>query len=607
MSFFKNKYNTLFFGFFLSIILIFPYAIKFGNTSETFISGDGLGYYAYLPATFIYNDKDFEFKWFNEAYHKHYSYDMFGENNNEFFVKYKNRTINKYYQGLSFLWVPFFLSAHLAAYFFDFPQDGFSYPYQLGIEFATLCYLLLGLYFLRKLLLKMFHKEWIALIVPIALFYGTYLLWYTFYLASHSHIYSFTFITMFMYYVHCFFNESENKWTHFLFALFCYLMVCCLRPLNGLIGITLFAFIPQGFFSHSLKFGVFKFKHILLASLSFAVLANQFYILQAQTGTFFPDTYTNEKFYFNQPKLFYVLFSYHMGLFVYIPLSFLALFGIVGLKSVTQKIIFPLTFFIVVYLYSAWWYWCIAPRTLIDFYVIIAILLGALFKKVEALKKVKIFLIFLLFAMTGYFQFKSMQMERGILDKNYTYSDLFWKNFFRTRNASVYAIPPSSILNQVSYIEDFEKATYLGARSEMTTHTGKYAAVLNDKNDYTKILEYKLPDFYKNKGLKKVRFSFWSYFDKDISEAQLIINVLDKDNNLVKSMPYYLKKADMKKGVWDLKQFGYEFTDEELDDQNMDHVNIYLWNNEIKNEMFIDEAKTEFILTDTRFDIVKDW
>ena len=39
-----------------------PSATKWGKTTETFISGDGLGYYAYLPAIYIYHDKNFEFK-----------------------------------------------------------------------------------------------------------------------------------------------------------------------------------------------------------------------------------------------------------------------------------------------------------------------------------------------------------------------------------------------------------------------------------------------------------------------------------------------------------------------------------------------------------------
>jgi hypothetical protein len=606
MTWLKNKYQLLFFGFFISILLILPSVTKWGKTTETFISGDGLGYYAYLPAIYIYQDKNFEFKWFNEAYHKHYSYDMFGENNNEFFVKYKNRTINKYYQGLSFLWTPFFLSAHVAAKFFDFPQDGFSYPYQLGILLATVCYLLLGLYYLRKLLRKMFHQEWIALIIPIALFYGTYLLWYTFYLPSHSHVYSFTFITIFMYYLHCFFNEAEHKWTNFLWALFCFILICCLRPLNGLIGLTMFAFIPNGFFKKPIKFEAFKKQHFFILFLSAIVLTNQLSILFIQTGTFFPDTYSNERFYFANPKLFYVLFSYHMGLFVYIPLAFLALFGIFYLDNLKQKILFPLTFFIIVYLYSAWWYWPITPRTLVDFYVILAILLGALFKRFEHHKNMRVGLIVLLFLTAGYFRFKSMQMDRGILDKNYTHASLFWKNFFRTDNASVYAIPPSSILKQISYTEDFEGDVYKGTKSEVMKYDGKYAAVLNDKTDYTKVFEYPFPSFFSEKGLKKIRFSFWSYCAKDIQEMQLVINILDKENTLVKSMPYYLKEADLKKGCWDLKEFGYEFTDAELINQKMDHVNIYLWNNEIKNEMYIDCVKTEFVLTDRSFEIVQD-
>jgi hypothetical protein len=606
MIWLKSKYNILFFVFFLSIIAIFPFATKLGNTSATFISGDGLGYYAYLPATYIYHDKNYEFKWFNEAYHKHYSYDMFGENNQNFFVPYKNRHINKYYQGLSFLWLPFFFAGHYAALVFNFSPDGFSYPYQFSIAFATTCYLLLGLFYLRKLLKKMFMSDWIAVIVPISIFYGTYLLWYTFYLPSHSHVYSFTFITLFMYYAHSFFNEQQNRWANFLLTVFCFLTVCCLRPLNGLIGLTLFAFIPEGFFKTKITFDKFRSGHFILLGLCFAVLANQLSILYTQTGTFLPYTYTNERFYFANPKLFYVLFSYHTGLFVYVPLAFMAFFGIAGLQSLKQKVLFPLTFLVVVYLYSAWWYWCVTPRGLIDFYAIIAILLAAQFKKVEHTKSTSAILAIVLCMCMAYFQLKSLQMDRGILDRNYTDSSLFWKNFFRTKHASVYAIPPSSIVKRIFYEENFENDFGKEKQSAEKKHEGNYATVLNNKIDFSPVFEYKLPLFFAEKGLKKIRFSFWSYCSKDISEAQLAINLYDKQDSLLKYLPYYLKQTDMQKNVWDLKEFGYEFTDEELANKKMHHVKIYIWNNQLKNEMYIDLAKTEFILADKRFEIVQE-
>jgi hypothetical protein len=605
MAWLKNKYNILFFVFFVSIVFIFTNAYKWGNTSQTFIASDGFGYYAYLPAVFIYHDKNYEFKWFDDAYKKYYSYEVSGEKNSHFFVPYKNRKINKYYQGLSFLWLPFFLTGHYAAYFFNFPQDGFSYPYQVSIAFAAMCYLLLGLFYLRKMLKKMFLSDWIALIVPIALFYGTYLLWYTVYMPSYTHVYSFTFITLSIYYAYSFFNESERRWTHFLLTLFCFLTVCCLRPLNGLIAMTLFAFIPKEFFKTTITFDKFKAKHVILLCLCIAILANQLGILFIQTGTFFPYTYTNERFYFTNPKLFYVLFSFHTGLFVYVPLAFMAFFGIFCLQSTKQKVLLPLTFFAVVYLYSTWWYWCITTRALIDFYAIIAILLAALLKRVERKIIISISLGILLFLCVGYFQLKSMQIDRGILGKGNTHSDLFWKNFFRIKHARIYAIPPSSIIKQIYYEEGFENNFAKEKQSSDKKYEGNYASMLNNKTDFSPVFEYKLPLFFAEKGLKKIRFSFWSYFAQDITEAQVVINVYNKQDSLIKYIPYYLNPDDIQKNKWDLKEFGDEFSDEELANKKMHHVKIYLWNNQIKNEMYIDKVKTEFILTDKRFEVVQ--
>ena len=74
---------------------------------------DGLGYYAYLPATFIYHDYTFSF--FNEMHDK-YDYVVFSDPaTKQFTTEIDGISLDKYYQGVSLLWLPFFLLAHLIA------------------------------------------------------------------------------------------------------------------------------------------------------------------------------------------------------------------------------------------------------------------------------------------------------------------------------------------------------------------------------------------------------------------------------------------------------------------------------------------------------------
>lgn len=597
MNWFKNKHNIIFFFFLLSVLTFFPVFTKVNSGYIRFISGDGVGYYAYLPATFIYSDTQYEFKWLNKAYYQNYDYDSFGEKNKDFFVPYKNRTINKYYPGLSFLWIPFFAGSHLAAKILHYPADGFSPPYQAGIALASLCYVLLGLVFLRKLLQKLFQNKTGALVITITLFWGTYLSIYMFCNPSYSHVYSFTFITMFIYYAHSFFNSGARRWQTLFWCLFCFTAVIFIRPLNVFILLALPAFIPAGYFKTHLKNGRLKISSSVPLLLMLILVIYQFGILYIQTGTIIPYTYTNERFNFSHPKMFFVLFGYGSGMLVYMPLLSLSLFGIFCLPALRQRILLPLTFFLIVYLYSTWWYWPATARSLIDFYVLIAVLLGALYRRFESFNKIKISLALLLFVMAGYSQLKFMQGSNGILDANYTDADLFWRNFFRIQNTNIYPVPPASIIKQQQHTEDFETGSYQGNRSSEKKYAGNYSAVLNDHTEYTRVFEYRIPAFFMEKGIRRIKASFKGYFSKDISNVHVTIAIYDKGHHPIRTVPFYMGTNTMRYNVWDAYEFGIEVTDEEMINRGADHVCIYLWNPGFKNELFMDDMKTEFLLT----------
>ncbi len=602
----KNTYNKIYLGFFISIALVFFYTRPLNSDYHKFIGGDGLGYYSYLPAKFIYHDSNYEFKWFNKVHDANYVYCAFAVPDENFLVHYENRKINKYYQGLSFLWMPFFMLSHVCAKVFHYPADGFSLPYQLGIGFASMCYLFLGLFYLRKLLLALFKHELAATLTPIAIFYGTYLFYYAININSQSHIYSFTFITIFLYYAHCFFNQNTKRATHLLLAAFCFIIIVCIRPLNGLILLSIPAFIPKGFFKDIKQGWDLKKIHILALACLALPLIWQLHILYTQTGSFIPYTYSDEKFYFNKPRLADVLFSYHAGLFVYVPLALLALLGTTCLNSFKQKIIFPALFFLVIYIYSSWWYWPITTRTIIDFYPLLAILLAALITKSASNKFLKISLIALILLLVGYHQLKNKQLHSGILDENYTYKELFWKNFFRLHKTNMYVIPPSTIIKQKTYLENFENSLYSGSSTEEKQHSGKRSALLDKQNPFSKLFRYPFPKLFLESGVKKIRLSFWCYFDEDIKSTDIYMKFFDKSNQMQFETAFYIKDDFMMKNSWDYKEFGYELNGEQFKNwKDIDHVSLFIWNNENKGKLYIDDVRTEFILGDNSYEIIK--
>src|SRR6187549_3932109 len=101
---FMNNFLQLIFNFvtkyicelilIISIYFSFQYQSQYNNC-EKIIKSDGQGYYAYLPAVFIYNDYDFSF---TKSISGKYEHMVFGEG-------FMNETsfgeqANKYYCGL---------------------------------------------------------------------------------------------------------------------------------------------------------------------------------------------------------------------------------------------------------------------------------------------------------------------------------------------------------------------------------------------------------------------------------------------------------------------------------------------------------------------------
>ncbi|MES2515217.1 MAG: hypothetical protein V4580_13785 [Bacteroidota bacterium] len=605
-SYYKNTYNKIYLGFFLSIILVFFYTRPLNSDYHKFIAGDGFGYYSYLPAKYIFNDPNYDFKWFNKAHNANYVYSAFPDPEQNLLVQYGDKKINKYYQGLSFIWMPFFIIGHICAKLFHYPPDGFSQPYQWSIGLASLFYLFLGLFFLRRLIKKIFNDELIATITPIFIFYGTYLFYYGINLNSQSHVYSFTFITVFIYFAYCLCTDDANKLTNFFLSALCLTILICIRPLNGLIIFLIPAFLTKNTFKNAFNFRELTLFHLAIFLLIVAVLYHQLSIMYIQTGTFFPYTYTDEHFDFAHPRLFDTLISYHSGWFVYVPLALIAFFGAIYLPTTQQKIILPLFFAFIIFIYSCWWYWPITARAVIDFHALLAIFLASLLVKVKPRKKLNAAILIVLLISACYYQLKSFQQHNGILVENYTYKDIFWRNFFRIHKTQMFLVPPESILKRESYQQDMESGFSEGVKSLSEHHSPTNSILLDKQSAFCAFEELKYPKLFNEEGIKKIRLSFWCNFKKDITAAHIYLKLFDANKEEVFSTAFYINEDDMMKDTWDYKEFGYQIGEEDLAGKNpVKYLKWFIWNNEGKGELFVDDMKTEFILTNKHFETLK--
>jgi hypothetical protein len=143
-------------------------------------------YYAYLPAIFIYDDIGME-KLERGAFY-----------GDQYIMWPKETPIGKKVIltscGMSYLYFPFFIVGHWYAQIFDYPITGYGLPYRFALMLSSFFYLIIGLVFLRRLLLKYF-SELVAGVVILILPLTNNMLWYTVVESPMSHVYNFAIIS----------------------------------------------------------------------------------------------------------------------------------------------------------------------------------------------------------------------------------------------------------------------------------------------------------------------------------------------------------------------------------------------------------------------------
>ncbi len=160
---------------------------------RTVLQADAKGYYAYLPALFIYHDANLGFF---DAIERETYYDP-----NRFYdyrFGYEGKVVDKYFLGTAVAQLPFFLAAHGYVGNTGRLADGYSKPYVVAVNLAAVAWVLFGLWSLARLLATYGIADgWIAFTVIVFTF-GTNLFYYTIVAPGMSHAYSFGLCTAFL-------------------------------------------------------------------------------------------------------------------------------------------------------------------------------------------------------------------------------------------------------------------------------------------------------------------------------------------------------------------------------------------------------------------------
>ena len=397
------------------------------NHLKRLIEVDAKGYYAYLPALFIYHDLNFGF--FEKI-----EQDKFQNKN---FYDYRTaadgRIINKYYCGTALLEMPFFIIAHSFSHLLDLNTDGYSKIYYILIGIGALCYVFIGLYFLDLTLIHYKINTLQRAIVLITSVFGTHLFYYAVCEPGMSHVYSFAFISLFIYSAQQYFFSEHKKYMPLLALLWG--IIILVRPINGLIIFILpfmagnLTRLKQGFAN------AFKNKiYLLFCFLVFTgTMAVQLIYYKIATGEFFIYSYTNEHFYFFDPHIVAILFSYKKGLFLYTPVFLLSFAGCYFLwKSSRFQFYSWLTFFLIItYVFSCWWLWfyggSFSSRVYVEYIPLFMILLAMALNQIN-LKWLFNSLIVILIIIC---QVQTYQYRYNIIHWSEMTKEKYWNIFLR--------------------------------------------------------------------------------------------------------------------------------------------------------------------------------
>lgn len=397
---------------------------------EGLIKSDGKGYYAYLPAVFIYHDLNFAF--FDSLDRgKYYSENGFYD----YRIGYEGKVIDKYYCGTAVAQLPFFAAAHAVTKISGGEADGYSKWYQVGINIAAVCWLLFGLFYLDNTLWLYGLKAADRTAVLFAAVFGTHLFYYTLSEPALSHVYSFAFVCWFVYLAKAWFVSSGSRYLPCMALALG--MIVLIRPVNGLV-VSALPFLAGG--APVLRGAVRNaFRHPLLLTASLlvfvAVTGIQLLEYKISTGTFFVYSYGGETFHFAEPHMWDILFSYRKGLFLYTPLLFVSLAGLWFLR---EKPLFGigawLFFFVpVTYVLSSWWMWyyggSFSSRVYVEYIPMFMLLLGICLRELAgAAKRGFMALLFLLVALCQVqtYQYRYYQIHWSDMDR-----EKYWEVFLR--------------------------------------------------------------------------------------------------------------------------------------------------------------------------------
>ncbi len=562
-------------------------------SSEATISWDVSGYYWYLPSVFIYHD--LKHQSFKDGILKKYNPTRTSTDFQQAIRLDNGNYVMKYSSGMAVMFLPFFTVAHFLAGPLGYPRDGFSTPYQLAIQLGGLLVSLLGLWYLRKLLL-IFYNDKVVAITLLLLVVGTNYLNYSTIDCGMSHCWLFTIYVFLILNTHYFYDTFKIKYAIRIGLLVGLAtltrpsdLISVLIPLLwGMNNLSIKSITNQ--FSLYLK----NYRSLLVAVVAATcVIFIQLIYWKYATGHWIHYSYEqNQHLYFRSPNFFNYTLSYRTGWLTYCPLMILPFIGIIPfLKNGRNRVAIVAFFLLYYYMVCAWNIWWYGGRAMVQSYPILMFPLAALIEAAAG-RKFMFWIFGFIAAFLAYFNIWSTYFyHNGILyDPEITSSAYFWRIIGRwdvpeyvallKENPDLYEGEPRN--SKIVYTNHFDVDT--GGQYQINPREKHTALLLTKEHQNSPV--YKFPFSDKSVKWLKVTANFrCSGREGNVwNMAQFIVKLTNKGATVKQNMI----RVHRVLYDWDTKDVTLFML---LPKSDYDTVEVFFWNGNSERSLWINSIE----------------
>ena len=343
-----TRYETI-------LIVLFVLTLPFINP---WVRGDGVGYYAYARAMLIEHRLDFTNDWLNA--NPSFRMDRVDAAGRILADQYTStgHLDNHFAVGPAILWSPFLIVAHAGVLLYDrlgghVAADGYSRPYLIAMALGTAFYGFMAIWISFVLARKYVAERW-AFLAVVGVWFASSLPAYMYFNPSWSHAHSAFAVALFVWY----WMRTRGARTWIQWAI--------LGALGGLMMdvyyvtavVVLLPLLESlaGYRASLLGKGSEPAWWLLLKDAAFAATLAAAFLptLIAKKivyGSYFYMGYT-ERWFWNSPAFFKVLFSSQHGLFSWTPILLLSVAGLFALRRYDRTLALYLGIVFVAYVYA---------------------------------------------------------------------------------------------------------------------------------------------------------------------------------------------------------------------------------------------------------------